>query len=147
MQSGPIDSAIKAYSLLKHWAKRDLWGCSLQRQERKWKKKLFNFLSCCCFLSFSHVAGSRGGTLRNNVHTDALPLIGVPVCQVFWVEVKGRESESKQKQWEFLVSFCSWTKTKAHCIATFSFLVFLSLSLGTSFFRLYLELLNKSSTH
>lgn len=148
MQSGPIDSAIKTYSSLRHWAKRDLWSCSLQRRRGR-GKKLFNFLGCCCFLSFSQVAVSGGGTLRNDVHTDALLLIRDPVCQVFWVEVKGRESETKQKQWGFLDSFCSWTAfTKAplhfHCL--FSRLS-LSLSLATIFFRLYLSLLNKSSTH
>ncbi len=120
-----------------HWGteQREICEAALSNGRRGRGKKLFNFLGCCCFLSFSHVAGSGGGTLRNDVHTDALLLIRDPVCQVFWVEVKGRESETKQKPWVFLDSFCSWTAfTKAplhfHCLFSRHSL---SLSLATSF--------------
>lgn len=111
MQSGAIDSSIKACSSLRQRSK-DLWGCSFQRQKRKRKETLQLpgllllplILSCCWKWRRDINAWCSTGTL---------PLIRVPVrcgsnkCFELKLKEEKQKSNINNEEMVFLASFCS----------------------------------------
>lgn len=158
MQSGAIDSAIKAYSSLRQRSK-DLWGCSFQRQKRKRKETLqlpglllLPLILSCCW--------KRRRDINAWCSTGTLPLIRVPVrcgsnkCFELKLKEEKQKSNKNNEEMVFLASFCSVfflslepLLPKHGTFPVFFSQLSLSMSQATSVFRLYLSLLNKRSTH